>query len=118
MNRPTHRAACAAQGAGTQSGGEGRWGGSRGALRGRGGCVDGNPRRGTARATTGQVRDGGQGVTDGPFAETKEQLGGYYIVETDSLDEALQWAAKIPGARYGSIEVRPVLPMTVEPSAG
>ena len=65
-----------------------------------------------------RVRDGEQVVTDGPFAETKEQLGGYYLVETDSLDEALEWAAKIPGARYGTIEVRPVLPMTVEASAG
>jgi Uncharacterized protein conserved in bacteria len=87
-------------------------------LRASGGFVDGNPLQGTATATTVQVRDGEQVVTDGPFAETKEQLGGYYIVETDSLDEALQWAAKIPGARYGSIEVRPVLPMTVEASAG
>jgi hypothetical protein len=49
------------------------------------------------------------GVTDGPFAETKEQLGGYYLVEVDTEDEALEWAAKIPSARYGKIEVRPVM---------
>jgi hypothetical protein len=60
-------------------------------------------------ATTVRVRDGDQLLTDGPFAETKEQLGGYYIVDVESLDEAVQWAAKIPSARYGSIEVRPVM---------
>jgi hypothetical protein len=48
-------------------------------------------------------------TTDGPFAETKEQLGGYYLIEADSLDEAIEWAAKIPGARHGSVEVRPVM---------
>jgi hypothetical protein len=60
-------------------------------------------------ATTVRVRDGETLTTDGPFAETKEQLGGYYIVDVASLDEALEWAAKIPSARYGSIEVRPVM---------
>jgi hypothetical protein len=60
-------------------------------------------------ATTVRVRDGEQLLTDGPFAETKERLGGYYIVDVDSIDEAIQWAAKIPSARYGSIEVRPVM---------
>jgi len=48
-------------------------------------------------------------LTDGPFAETKEQLGGYYLLECKDLDEALGWAAKIPSARYGTIEVRPVM---------
>ena len=65
----------------------------------------------TANATTVRVRDGEQLVTDGPFAETKEQLGGYYLIEVETLDEALEWARKIPGARLGSIEVRPVLPV-------
>jgi hypothetical protein len=60
-------------------------------------------------ATTVRIRDGEQLLTDGPFAETKEQLGGYYLVEVDSLDEAIEWGAKIPTARYGSIEVRPVM---------
>jgi hypothetical protein len=60
-------------------------------------------------ATTVRVRDGKRITTDGPFAETKEQLGGYYLVEAADLDEALSIAAKIPGARYGSIEVRPLM---------
>lgn len=47
-------------------------------------------------------------VTDGPFAETKEVLGGYYLVDADTLDEALAWAAKVPSARFGHVEVRPV----------
>ena len=65
-----------------------------------------------------RVRDGEQVVTDGPFAETKEQLGGYYLIEVDSVDEAIEWAAKIPSAQLGSIEVRPVVPSRVEASAG
>ncbi len=59
-------------------------------------------------ATTVRVRDGKVLTTDGPFAETKEVLGGYYILDLPNLDEALAWAAKIPGARYGSVEVRPI----------
>ena len=62
----------------------------------------------TATATTVRVRDGKTVTTDGPFAETKEQLGGYYLVEAKDLDEAIAIAARIPGARHGSIEVRPV----------
>jgi hypothetical protein len=62
-------------------------------------------------ATTVRVRDGKQVVTDGPFAETREQLGGYYLVEAKDLDEAVAIAARIPGAAYGSIEVRPVMKM-------
>jgi hypothetical protein len=72
----------------------------------------------TAAATTTRVRKGDQLVTDGPFAETKEQLGGYYLIEAESLDEALEWAAKIPSARYGSIEVRPLVQMPAETPAG
>jgi hypothetical protein len=63
----------------------------------------------TSTATTVQVRNGERLITDGPFAETKEQLGGYYLVEVDSEDEALEWASKIPSARYGRIEVRPIV---------
>lgn len=59
-------------------------------------------------ATTVRVRNGQTLVTDGPFAETKEEFGGYYLVEAPNLDEAIKWAAKIPGALRGSIEVRPV----------
>ena len=62
----------------------------------------------TKAATTVRVRDGKRLTTDGPFAETKEQLGGYYLVNAKDLDEAIAIAAKIPSARYGSIEVRPV----------
>ena len=61
-----------------------------------------------ADATTVRVRDGETLVTDGPFAETKEQIGGFYMIEADNLDEALTWARKIPSATYGSIEVRPI----------
>ena len=63
----------------------------------------------TATATTVRVRDGERLLTDGPFAETREQLGGFYVVEAGSLDEAIEWAAKIPGAQNGSVEVRPVM---------
>jgi hypothetical protein len=68
-------------------------------------------------ATTVRVRNGETLVTDGPFIETKETLGGYYLVETDSLDEALDWAAKIPSARTGHIEVRPIVMRQAEVGA-
>ena len=67
--------------------------------------------RPVADATTVRVRDGKTLVTDGPFAETREQLGGYYLVEAKDLDEATAIAAKVPTAKYGSIEVRPVWAM-------
>jgi hypothetical protein len=63
----------------------------------------------TSTATSVRVRDGKTLTTDGPFAETKEQLGGYYLVEAKDLDEATKLAARIPGARQGTIEVRPVM---------
>lgn len=63
----------------------------------------------TSMATTVRVREGKTLTTDGPFAETKEQLGGFYVLECANLDEAIEWAAKIPGAALGSIEVRPVM---------
>jgi hypothetical protein len=63
------------------------------------------------KATTVRVRDGKRVLTDGPFAETKEQLGGYFLVEAKDLDEAIAMAARIPGARWGSIEVRPIVPV-------
>ena len=63
----------------------------------------------TGTATTVRVRNGKTLTTDGPFAETKEQLGGYYMVEAENLDEAISWAAKIPGALVGTIEVRPIM---------
>jgi hypothetical protein len=70
----------------------------------------------TATATTVRVRDGEPVYTDGPFAETKEQLGGFYLLECADLDEALAFAAKIPGAATGCVEVRPV--MDYEAAAG
>ena len=60
-------------------------------------------------ATSVRVRDGETLTTDGPFAETKEVLGGYYLIDVETLDEALDWAARIPGAAHGTIEVRPVV---------
>ncbi|HLH16902.1 MAG TPA: YciI family protein [Bryobacteraceae bacterium] len=68
----------------------------------------GNALQPTSTAKTVRVRDGKAVVSDGPFAETKEQLGGYYLVEANSAEEAAAMAAKIPGARTGSVEVRPI----------
>jgi hypothetical protein len=69
----------------------------------------GNALEPSSTATTVRVRNGKTAVTDGPFAETKEQLGGYYLVEAKDLDEAISIAARIPGAKHRSIEVRPVM---------
>jgi hypothetical protein len=71
--------------------------------------VGGNPLQPTRTATTVRVRNGKASTTDGPFAETKEQLGGYYLIQAKDQKEAIGVAAKIPGARLGSIEVRPVM---------
>ncbi len=71
--------------------------------------VDGAPLYPVRAATTVRVREGETVLTDGPFAEVKEQLGGYYLLECANLDEALRWAATIPAARSGSVEVRPVM---------
>ena len=78
--------------------------------------VAGDPLEPTHTATTVRVRNGKAQTTDGPFAETKEQLGGYYIIEAKDLDEAVAIAGRIPGARIGSIEVRPlmVVPPTLD----
>ncbi len=78
-------------------------------LRQSGSMVAGDALQPTQTATTVRVQNDETLTTDGPFAETKEQLGGYYLVEADSLDDAIEWAAKIPGARHGSVEVRPVM---------
>ena len=67
----------------------------------------GDALQGTATATTVRVRDGKMSVTDGPFAETKEQLAGFYLIDARDLNEAIQLASKIPPARVGSVEVRP-----------
>lgn len=78
-------------------------------LRAAGAMLAGDALQPVGTATTVSVRDGETLTTDGPFAETKEQLGGYYLIEADSLDEALEWAAKIPSAKIGKVEVRPVM---------
>jgi hypothetical protein len=78
-------------------------------LRDSGAMIAGDALEPTQTATTVRVQNDETLTTDGPFAETKEQLGGYYLIEADSLDEAIEWAAKIPGARHGSVEVRPVM---------
>ena len=70
--------------------------------------VGSNRLRPVASATSVRVRDGKTIMTDGPFAETKEQLGGYYLLDCKDLDEAIGYAAKIPGALWGTVEVRPV----------
>jgi hypothetical protein len=62
-----------------------------------------------ATATTVRVRDGDTVVSDGPFAETEETLGAYCLIEADSLDEAIEWASRIPSARSGTVEIRPVV---------
>jgi hypothetical protein len=80
-----------------------------GEIRESGNFVDGAPLHPTSTATAVRVRDGETLVTDGPFAETKEQLGGFYVVEAADADEAIALAARIPGAKYGTIEVRPVV---------
>jgi len=94
--------------AGAQMAGYMAWGeemGARGVLQG------GERLRPTASATTVRVRDGEVLTSDGPFAETKEQLAGFYLVDCKDLDEAIDVASKIPGATHGSIEVRPIWEM-------
>ena len=71
--------------------------------------VGGDALHPVATATTVRVRDGEPLLTDGPFAETREQLGGYYVVDVADIDEAIRWAAKIPGASTGCVEVRPIV---------
>jgi hypothetical protein len=73
--------------------------------------VDSGPLQPPSSATTLRVRGGEPIVTDGPFAEIKEQIGGYYVLDCTDLDEALRWAGMIPAARYGAVEVRPLMVM-------
>jgi hypothetical protein len=75
-----------------------------------GAFVGGAPLRAAASATTVRVRDGGRHVQDGPYADTKEQLGGFVLLELPSLDAALAWAARCPAAATGTVEVRPLAP--------
>jgi hypothetical protein len=75
------------------------------------------PLQPSSMATTVTVRDGKRVVTDGPFTETREQLGGYFLVEAKDLDEAISIAARIPGARVGTVEIRPVIEIPGLPAA-
>jgi hypothetical protein len=78
--------------------------------------VAGDPLHGVDAATTVRVRDGETQITDGPFAETKETLGGYYIIDAPDLDTALVHAGRMPNVSYGSIEVRPIMAMSEMPA--
>ena len=79
-----------------------------GAIKSSGSCSMGDALQPTATATSVTDKDGQPLVTDGPFAETKEQLGGYYLLDVPDLDEAIKWAHRCPGARAGTIELRPI----------
>lgn len=86
------------------------WGAYIGALHGAGVVVNGHGLLGPQMGTTVRVRGGKRVVQDGPFADAKEHLGGYFVIEAPSLDVALDWAEKSPSALKGSVEVRPVMP--------
>jgi hypothetical protein len=93
-----------------------RWYGYTQSLQDAGILVAGDPLHPVDAATTVRVRDGETQITDGPFAETKEILGGYYILDSPDLDTALAHAARVPNVHYGSIEVRPVMDLSEMPS--
>jgi hypothetical protein len=86
-------------------------------LRDAGKLVAGDALQPTSTAKSVRIREGELSTTDGPFAETKEALGGYYLIDVESEDEALEWAKKIPSARFGTIEVRPIVVFPVEATA-
>lgn len=73
--------------------------------------IEAAPLEPSTASTTVRVRNGETLVTDGPFAETKEQLGGFYLIDVETLDEALEIAARCPGAKHGTVEVRPLMPI-------
>ncbi|WP_339911356.1 YciI family protein [Symmachiella dynata] len=75
--------------------------------------ISSNPLHPVTTATSVQVREGKRQVTDGPFAETTEQLGGYYLIDVDNLDEAIAIAARLPPAKKGTVEIRPLFPLPV-----
>jgi len=87
-----------------------------GQLQDSGKLIDGKPLHPVHTATTVRVRNGQATITDGPFAETKEALAGFYLIDARDLNEAIQIAAKIPPAKYGSIEVRPTRELVVDPA--
>jgi hypothetical protein len=85
-------------------------------LKARGKYLSASPLHPVATATSVKVRDGKRVVTDGPFAETREQLGGYFLIEAADLDEAIGIAEKIPGARKGTVEIRPIFELSGLPT--
>ena len=86
----------------------GEWAAYSQALAEAGALVTGEALQGAETASTVQIRDGKRIVTDGPFIESKEVIGGYYVIDVANLDEALDWAARIPNVHFGAVEVRPV----------
>jgi hypothetical protein len=86
-----------------------RWSAYTEAMREAGVSLAGDALQPTATATTVRENGGQPLVTDGPFAETREQLGGYYLLDVPDVDEAIKWANRCPGAKYGSIELRPIM---------
>jgi hypothetical protein len=88
-----------------------RWAAVTQAMKDAGVWVAGDPLQPVATATTVRERGGERLITDGPFAETRELLGGYYLLDVPDLDAALEWAAQLPNVTYGSVEVRPVMAM-------
>lgn len=95
----------------------GGWTAFIGAMAKAGVIVNGDGLQGPMTATTVRVRDGKRVVEDGPYADTKEQLGGYFVIDVPDLDAALDWAARAPSALTASVEVRPVLPPMPSPGS-
>jgi hypothetical protein len=87
-------------------------------LHGAGQFLGANPLKPVATATSVRVREGKRLLTDGPFAETREQLGGYFLIDAPDLDAAIGVASRIPGARRGTVEIRPVVELSGLPGAG
>ena len=84
----------------------------------RGQYVSAAPLHPTSTATSLRVKNGKRVITDGPFAETREQLGGYFIIQAENLDQAIEIAAQIPAGRWGTVEIRPVMEIAGLPEAG
>ena len=80
-------------------------------LKAKGKCLASAPLHSVECATSLRIRDGARQITDGPFAETTEQLGGYYLIDVDNLDEALAIAGRLPPAKKGTVEIRPLMPL-------